>query len=109
MHIIVLLVEAMKTLVSQQKESSTSKQNKRMYILQQGMSVLHWVSNFEPQSVNADDLVLPNELKKMSNYTKKLLNGYTKSEADKAKQANFYEDAVSNRNFDQNGSNGVSK
>jgi len=103
MHIIVLLVEAMKTLVSQQKESSTSKQNKRMYILQQGMSVLNWVSNFEPQSVNADDLVLPNELKKMSNYTKKLLNDYTNLESGKAKQANFYEDALSNRNLDQNG------
>ena len=93
MHIIVLLVEAMKTLVSQQKESATSKQNKRMYILQQGMSVLNWVSNFEPQSVNADDLVLPNELKKMSNYTKKLLNDLTNAEAGKARQANFYEDA----------------
>ena len=41
-----------------------------MYILQQGMSVLNWVSNFDPESVNVRDLALPNELRTMSKYTK---------------------------------------
>jgi len=45
-----------------------------MYILQQASKVLHWISSFEPQNINSKDLVLPNELKKMSGYTKMLLD-----------------------------------
>ena len=34
---------------------------------------MNWISAFEPQNVNSKDLVLPNELKKMSGYTKQII------------------------------------
>ena len=45
------------------------------------MSVLSWVSNFDPQGVNIRDLELPNELRKMSKYTKQLLVDFSRNEA----------------------------
>ena len=44
------------------------------------MSVLNWVSNFDPESVNVRDLTMPNELRTMSKYTKQLLTDFTKNE-----------------------------
>ena len=34
---------------------------------------MSWISEFEPQNVNSKDLSLPNELKKMSGYTKMII------------------------------------
>ena len=47
-HIIVLLIEFLKTNVSNQKESHVVIQNKRMFILQNAMRVIHWVDKFDP-------------------------------------------------------------
>jgi hypothetical protein len=62
-HIIVLLIEHMKTGLTQQKESQVSIQKKRMFILQSAMKVVSWVNEFNPQNVNDNDLKLPEELK----------------------------------------------
>ena len=78
-----LFVEALKTLVNSAKEPKAAIQNKRMYILQQSTKVLNWLSNFEPQNVNSNDLKLPSDLKKMSGYTKIVLNDL--KEKDKSK------------------------
>lgn len=34
---------------------------------------MKWVSSFNPENINSNDLILPNELKKMSGFTKKLV------------------------------------
>jgi hypothetical protein len=47
-HLIVLFVEAMKTLIHQQKESETEKQTRRMYVMQQSVKVMQWINLFEP-------------------------------------------------------------
>ena len=47
-HIIVLLVEFLKTNVHQQKESTTKIQSKRMFILQNAMKVVNWINKFDP-------------------------------------------------------------
>ena len=62
-HLIVLFVEAIKTLIRTQKESESENQTKRMYVLNQSVKVMKWINLFDPQNVNIDDLTLPNELK----------------------------------------------
>lgn len=62
-HILVLFIELGKTIVNQQKESQVSIQGKRLFVLEQSQRVQNWVNTFEPQNVNAKDLVIPDELK----------------------------------------------
>ena len=47
-HIVVLLIELLKTNVHQQKESQVKIQSKRMFILQNAMKVVNWVNKFDP-------------------------------------------------------------
>lgn len=43
-------------------------------MLEQAQRVSIWIHAFEPQNVNTKDLVLPNELKLITEYSKRLVN-----------------------------------
>lgn len=47
-HLIILLIEVVKTLVNDQAETFQEKQNKRVFILDQCSLVRNWISNFQP-------------------------------------------------------------
>lgn len=78
-HLIVLFVEAIKTLIRTQKESDSENQTKRMYVLNQSVKVMQWINLFDPQNVNIDDLTLPNELKQLNDYSKQLISEFPQS------------------------------
>ena len=75
-HLVVLLVEHVKTSLTQQKESQVSIQSKRMFILQSAMKVMTWAHGFNPQNVNESDLKMPDDMKQISEYTRKLISMY---------------------------------
>ena len=75
-HMIVLLIEHVKTSLTQQKESQVSVQAKRMFILQSAMKVMTWVHGFNPQNINDNDLKMPEDLKQISEYTRQLISTY---------------------------------
>lgn len=66
-HMIVLDIEMIKLNMNQMSLISDSEKTKHhkslMYILQQAVNVCRWVNDFDPQNVNMEDLLLPNELK----------------------------------------------
>lgn len=43
-------------------------------MLEQSQRVQNWVNSFEPQNVNVKDLTLPDELKQLTEHTKRLVN-----------------------------------
>ena len=79
-HLIVLVIELTKTLINlnNAQENDKARQKKRMYILQQAVSVCRWVSSFNPEHINAADLILPLELKQLNEYSKALIADFPK-------------------------------
>lgn len=75
-HIIVILVEFIKTSLSNAKESQVSVQGKRMYVLQQAIKIISWIGQFDPQNINSRDLHLPTDLKSLNDHTRNLLRDF---------------------------------
>ena len=61
-HLVVILVEIMRLSVTAQSETKQSKLNKKMYLLQQSISIGQWINEFDPENINTNDLKLPSEL-----------------------------------------------
>ena len=80
-HILVLMIELGKTIVNQAKESQVSIQGKRLFVLEQSQRVQNWVNTFEPQNVNVKDLTIPDELKLITDHTKRLVNSPSRHQA----------------------------
>ena len=78
-HIIVILVEFIKTSLSNAKESQVSVQGKRMYVLQQAMKIISWIGEFDPQNVNSQNLHLPSDLKQINDHTRNLMRDFPTS------------------------------
>jgi DNA polymerase family B len=76
-HMIVLVVELIKSCMnalSIHNDSDKTKHHKNlMYILQQAVNVCRWINDFDPQNVNIEDLVLPNDLKTLNAHSKSLV------------------------------------
>ena len=60
-------------------DSDKTKHHKNlMYILQQAVNVCRWINDFDPQNVNIEDLMLPNELKQLNDHSKTLVREFPK-------------------------------
>ena len=81
-HMIVLVVELIKSCMnslSVHNDSDKTKHHKNlMYILQQAVNVCRWINDFDPQNVNIEDLVLPNELRNLNDHSKSLVLDFPK-------------------------------
>ena len=69
-----LLIETVKTLIQTQIMGPHEKNIKRISILHQSMSVLKWINNFQPTSVNLQNSMMPSELYETSEHTKLILS-----------------------------------
>lgn len=49
-----------------------------MYILEQVISLMKWITQFDPQNVNVADLKYPKDLKHVSEFTSSLLTNFPK-------------------------------
>ena len=72
-HLVVILVEIMRLSVTAQSETKQSKLNKKMYLLQQSISIGQWINEFDPENINTNDLKLPSELNVFQNYVSETL------------------------------------
>lgn len=81
-HLVVLVVELVKLVMNQLSLISDSEKTKHhkslMYLLQQGVNVCRWVSEFDPQNVNLVDLVLPSDLEQLNEYSHILIKEFPK-------------------------------
>ena len=81
-HLVVLVVELVKLVMNQLSLISDSEKTRHhkslMYLLQQGVNVCRWVSEFDPQNVNLVDLVLPSDLEQLNEYSHILVKEFPK-------------------------------
>ena len=71
-HMMVLLVEHLKTSLS--SASKKARAGARQFLLSQAVRVCRWVHAFDPQHVNNEDLVMPADLRELSEHARTLID-----------------------------------
>ncbi|CDW75242.1 UNKNOWN [Stylonychia lemnae] len=77
-HQIVLFIELVKTCIEQHghQENKKTKEQRKIFILQQAISVCRWINTFNPENINNEDLILPLELRSLQDHSKNLVSDF---------------------------------
>lgn len=78
-HTVVLLIEVVKQLENEKIDSVSLRQNKRIYLMQQLVNVLSWIQELNPQQINYDHLILPDNLKPLHEFAKTAISEFPKA------------------------------
>ena len=54
--------------------TETEKQQKQRFLLQQQGYVIEWISSFDPENINSNNLVMPKQLKTLHDYSNQLVS-----------------------------------